>query len=260
MKTRGKRKGKKMLESTRSKPGLKFLWSHQGFLHRMIVRFANKVLRVIPFSIKYMVGRQFKKRLPPYSLLKGRVVVQVGAPFDTLNSGRSRGFYFSQLAGVDGRVLVIEPLVESVEAFKGRLKGQGIKNTIVHNSGAWSEPGESFINVDMNHPATNYTGDTVDYSTEREKEFQKVRIDLDTIDSIVEKYELSNVYLVSVTTNWAEEEILKGMTRLIQGGVKFISLAYGKDGEDYVRLMETLGYMEYSHDDRGITFINKETS
>lgn len=246
-----------MLDNTRSKPGLKFLWSHQGFVHRMMVRCANKILGIIPFSIKYMVGRQFKKRMPPYSLLKGRVVVQVGAPFDTLNSGRSRGFYFSQLAGKEGKVLIIEPLAESVEAFKGRLSEQGIQNTIVHNSGAWSEVSESFINVDMDHPATNYTGNTVDYSKEREKEFQKIRIELNTIDNIVEQYGISDVHLVSVTTNWAEEEILKGMTRLLESGVKYISLAYGKNGETYSSLMSHLGYTEYSHDDRGVTYANK---
>ena len=243
-----------MSEITREKPGVKFLWSHQGLLHRVVVKAANKVLRCIPFGIKYAIAIHFKKKTAPYSLVNGKVVVQIGAPFDTLNAGRSRGMYFSKLVGKQGKALIIEPVPESVVEFKKKVVAQRLDNVIVHECGAWSEPGESHINVDLKHPATNYTDKTVDYDTERECQFEKIKIKLDTVDNIAAAHELEDVFLVSITTNWAEEEILKGMSRLIEMGVQYICLAYGKDGEDYRELMQTMGYVSFSHDDRGVTY------
>lgn len=249
-----------MSESIKSKPGLKFLWSHQGAVHRLAVRLVNKFLALIPFKLKYLVARQFKKSQVPYSLVEGKTVVQIGAPYDTLNAGRSRGMMFSLMAGANGRVLIVEPLKESVEEFRKRLAELNLENTTVYQSGAWSSKTESVINVDVDHPATNFTGDTVDYAEERVSEFSQVKIQLDTIDNILSNSGLDKVDLISITTNWAEEEILKGMMSIIATGVQFICLAYGKNGEDYELTMQTLGYARYSHDDRGVTFQKVKTS
>ena len=244
-----------MSEITRDKPGIKFLWSHQGKFHRCLVKTANKVLSALPFRTKYFVVAKVKSRRIPYSLVAGKSVLQVGAPYDTLEAGRSRGMLFSQLAGNDGAVLIVEPLKESVEQFQRRLKDCGLVNTKVCESGVWSEATTSIINVDTEHPATNYTGSTVDYSEAREAQFEKVEISLDTIDNIVDSVGIKNIDLISITTNWAEEEILKGMSRVLSRGVKYICLAYGKDGEDYNNTMESYGYEILSHDDRGVTYI-----
>ena len=124
--------------------------------------------------------------------------------------------YFSKIIGRKGKALIIEPLTESVNEFRNRVDQLGIDNVVVHESGAWSEPGESYINVDVSHPATNFTGETVDYDSERVSQFEKVKIKLDTVDNICETYQMNEVFLVSITTNWAEEEILKGMSGLME--------------------------------------------
>lgn len=243
-----------MTDHIKDAPGLKFSWSHQGRLHRLLVRLVNRILVLVPFKLKYFLVRQVKKRQIPYSLIKGLSVVQVGAPYDTLNAGRSRGMMFSLMAGVDGRVLIVEPLRESVDAFRSRLSELDINNTTVHEAGAWSSKTESVINVDVAHPATNFTSDTVDYDEERISEYSQVKIQLDTLDNILIQNDLDNVDLVSITTNWAEEEILRGMEKVIANGIKYICLAYGKDGEDYSKHMEQMGYFALSHDDRGVTY------
>lgn len=248
-----------MQDNVRDRPSKKFLWSHQGLLHRVIVRIANKGLSLIPFKLKYTIAARMKKKHPPYSLVEGMNVIQVGAPFDTLMAGRSRGMYFSKLVGSDGRALIVEPLNESVMAFREKVDVLGLKNIIVHESGAWSEPGESYINVDLKHPATNYTGNTVDYSQERESQFKQVGIKLDTLDNIAKTNGLERVDMISITTNWAEEEILDGAKELMGNGVKYIALAYGKNGEDYSVKMNALGYRQYSHDDRGVTYVKTDT-
>ena len=199
-----------------------------------------------------------KKTQVPYSLVEGKTVVQIGAPYDTLNAGRSRGMMFSLMAGTGGRVLIIEPLQESVEEFRKRLVELNLENTTVFQSGAWSSKKESVINVDVDHPATNFTGDTVDYTEERVSDFSKVKIQLDTVDNILSQSGFDKVDLISITTNWAEEEILQGMSEALRVGVKYVCLAYGKDGEDYKDLMNDLGYTSLSHDDRGVTYVRAQ--
>ena len=243
-----------MSEITREKPGVKFLWSHQGRLHRYFVKTANKVLGMLPFRAKYLAVAKAKGRNIPYSLVEGKTVVQVGAPYDTLEAGRSRGMLFSQLVGTDGKVLIVEPLGDSVRKMKERLEDCGLHNTQVIESGAWSKQTTSVINVDLEHPATNYTGSTVDYEHTRAEQFEKIEISLNTLDSIVENAGLEHIDLVSITTNWAEEEILKGMSRVLNKGVEYVCLAYGKDGEDYRVMMAEYGYEVLSHDDRGVTY------
>ena len=243
-----------MTESIRKNPGLKFLWSHQGGVHRLVVRLVNKFLNLIPFKYKYIVASKLKKTKIPYSLVEGLTVVQVGAPFDTLNAGRSRGMIFSLLVGDAGNVHIVEPLMESVVEMRKRLKDLGLENTTVHQIGAWSKKGSSFINVDRDHPATNFTESTVDYSEHRKSQFEKFEINLDTLDSILGDKLQNEVDLVSITTNWAEEEILQGMAGLLNSGVTYICLAYGENGETYERKLAQLGYKLLSHDDRGVTY------
>ena len=63
---------------------------------------------------------------------------------------------------------------------------------------------------------------------------------------------------MSITTNWAELEILKGMKKTIDKGLEYICLAFGNPGTDYVKLMGGLGYLLFAYDDRGMTFRRKE--
>ena len=60
----------------------RFKWSHQALPHRVMVKSINKVLSLIPFSIKYGIGKQFRKKQPPYNLINGKTVIQIGSPFD----------------------------------------------------------------------------------------------------------------------------------------------------------------------------------
>ena len=77
---------------------------------------------------------------------------------------------------------------------------------------------------------------------------------MNTLDNIVQSAGLDHIDLVSITTNWAEEEILEGMEKIIERRVEYICLAYGKDGEFYSSKMNALGYEVLSHDDRGVTY------
>jgi len=236
---------------------LRFSWSHQARIHRLIVKYANFILKWIPFGIKYSIGKRLCRNKPPYNLIEGKTVVQIGAPDDTLQAGRSRGMYLSILAGPRGRVLIIEPDPISVTRLKETLRRQRIKNTRVIWSGAWSSYREIELFVNRRHPATNFTGGTVKYDEKRLKEYEKMIVKADTLDNILDQEGVEHVDLVSITTNWAELEILKGMKEVINSGLEYICLAYGNPGTDYIKLMDDLGYLFFANDDRGMTFKRK---
>ncbi len=248
-----------MSQTTNNKERFRFSWSHQAAAHRIMVKTINKILNLIPFSIKYGVGKQLRKSHPPYNLIKGKTVIQIGSPFDTLAAGRSRGMYFSLFAGIEGKSIIVEPAPISVEAFNQQLKKRGIKNTTVYWSGAWSEKGTTQLLIDESHPATNFTEGTVDYDKNRLDEYKKIEVPVDTVDNIIKALDLEDVFLISTTTNWAELEILEGMKETIAKGLPFICLAYGNPDTDYDKLMDGLGYDFYSHDDRGITYKQRKT-
>jgi len=107
----------------------RFLWSHDLWLHRILVRLYYRLARSIPFRAKYAIGQSIRRKRYPYQLInEGAVVAQIGAPKDTLLAGRSRAMYFSLFAGATGRVLVIEPDPESQAAFRQIMEKQDRTN------------------------------------------------------------------------------------------------------------------------------------
>lgn len=241
-------------QSLKRRP-LRYAWSHQAKTHRAVMRAANGILKQIPDGPKYQVGMLLRRSSLPYNLAGGLNVVQIGAPFDTLAAGRSRGAYLGLAAGSGGNLLIVEPLAKSVSAFE-KFADKHLKcGVTVVNNAVWSEPGEVELFVDDSHPATNFSDKTgVEYDDERLSEYRKVTVPSKTLDSIVEDAGFPQPDLVSITTNWAEQEILKGMTKMLAAGVRFVSLALGEDREDYRDLMDTLGYEALGFEDRGVTY------
>jgi FkbM family methyltransferase len=241
----------------RNRRYIKFLWSHDLAIHRYLVRIYNAFIRYIPFSIKYGLGLRLREKRFPYCLIKpGSVIVQVGAPRDTLLAGRSRGMYFSLLAGSNGKVFIIEPDIESATSFEKMLQARGLTNTIVCQFAAWNEKGVLQIYVNDRHPASSFTEGTKSYTGHRLSEFRAVEMQANTIDERVKQSGVEQVDLVSITTNGAERKILAGMRDLISSGLSYIALA--DTGEAYANMMEEFGYKLLAHDDRGFTFERKK--
>lgn len=248
-----------MAENVITKRPLKYSWSHQLWIHRTLVKIANSILRLLPFSIKYGIGKSLKKNSLPYSLIDDNfTIIQVGAPIDTLGSGRSRGMYFSLFnKGNKGQTIIIEPAQKSKEKFLQYRQQHGIDNMTFIHSGAWNSEQVLKFYFDPSHPATNFAAGTVDYSEEELKRFTLVEIPSNTVDSLIEKLNLEKVDLVSLTTNGSEEQILEGMQGLLDKGLKYIALAGGE--EEDIEIMKKFGYQFLSYDDRGATFVRKYT-
>ena len=222
-----------------------------------MVKRANAVLARVPLTPKYTVGSRLRRNKPPYSLVRpGDVVVQVGAPSDTLHSGRSRGMHLA-LRSRGGRAIIVEPDPASAKEFEAAAARLGLDHVSVVNSGAWHEPSTLELLVDRSHPATNFVAGTVDYDPERMADFDRVSVPVNTLDSIVRDVLGSTgpVRLLSVTTNNSEREILQGIGGLIESGLEYLCLA--RTGEGYDDLAAELGFERIAFDDRGFTYARR---
>lgn len=238
----------------------KYRWSHQGSFHRSVVKLGNRALASVPAAAKYRVAARVKSNALPYRLVKGKVAVQVGAPYDTLAAGRSRAAHLGMAAGTDGGLVVVEPFAKSCEIFEAFAKQHLPCETVVINAGAWSEAGEIDLEVDESHPATNFSSGAVPYSDDRMASFTSVTVRSDELDVLVAESGFGNPDLVSITTNWAEREILAGTKRLRNDGLRYIALALGENNEDYREEMLGLGYELLGHEDRGATYERRPDS
>jgi FkbM family methyltransferase len=146
----------------------------------------------------------------------------------------------------------VEPDVDSLNEYRSTLEQRGLRNAIFYPVAAWSEKTALTVYISDSHPASSFTEGTKEYQGDRLRQFRPVAIEADTLDNILADVGLTVIDLVSITTNGAEQEILKGMKRIMEAGLPFISLA--RTADDHIEVMGRLGYDLYSHDDRGFTF------
>jgi FkbM family methyltransferase len=223
-------------------------------------RFAfNKSLSLVPFSIKYGIASRLRKKKFPYRVIQnGDVVIQVGAPKDTLLAGRSRAMNFLQLVG-KGKVLVIEPDQTNCDALRSFSKRYVLTDRlIVCQMGAWSVAGELQFLSNPDHPATNILKvvQRAEGDAQPEAGYNSVTVSVDTLDNILAASELPKPRLISITANGAEPEILRGLAKTLTMNIPYISLA--ATGPGYIQLMSELNYDLVAYDDRGYTFCRRE--
>ncbi|HIB76129.1 MAG TPA: hypothetical protein EYO58_00660, partial [Flavobacteriales bacterium] len=160
-------------------------WNHRLAAHRAAVRISNRILRRVPFWIKYGLGQRARCNKLPYSIINEySTVLQIGAPADTLHAGRSRAMHFALLAP-KGRVVVIEPDRRSAEQFRALCKERDLVNVSVKEVGAWSSKKKLRLHVDPRHPATNFSEGSTDYDQKRLRDFETHDVDVDTLDNIL---------------------------------------------------------------------------
>ena len=218
-----------------NKEPLKFKWSHHSKVHVTFVKFVNRVARYIPWGIKYAVIPRLKRRAYPYCLIeKGDSVMQIGAPLDTMYTGRSRALLFAHMVGPEGAVLIVEP---------DRLE----------QCGAWNDKTVLDFFINEEHPATNFTAEARSYDESTMQDYTKVQVPVESVDNILKKNEIRHLKLVSITTNGAEEKILNGMEKAMSTGmIDYVCLA--RTGDGYHELMDRYGFVLHAYDDRGYSY------
>ena len=225
-------------------------WDHRHPIHRNGVKIANKTLRLLPLKLKYAAMGKRKLTEVPYNLVRnGDVVVQVGAPFDTLHSGRSRGFHLALAAGVDGKSFVVEPHPVSVGEYQKAARLFGLEMTAIEAAVAPSA-GTVELLFDPDHPATNFVDGVANYSEDEKARFLRRTSRSDLLDNLVDSDE--SVKVLSITTNGAEFIALEGAANLLSR-TEYVALA-GPDRGAYDETLAALGFEFLSFDDRGVTY------
>lgn len=227
---------------------------------RLATRPAAWVLLAIPEKLKYAVGLSSRRRRKPYSLIEsGDVVIQIGVPSDLLRVGRSRAAYFLNLVAGNGKLVIMEPDPENCRQFSDYAKRNGLSDKlIVVNAGGWSSETTLTFFQSRQHPASAVLAGVAEISAEdmERRGYRRIDVPVTTVDAVLAKHKLPLPKLVSITTNGAEIEILRGMKETFaRNAPRYISLAITGDG--YAQEMKSLGYEHLADDDRGFTFVRK---
>lgn len=220
-------------------------------LHRALRKAAYSVLWRLPRSIKEVALHAFLARRLPYRVVQpGDTVIQIGAPWDILKSGRSRFIHFLRRVGSDGKVVVVEPDETNVRHLREYIRRYGIQNLTLVPSGVWSHRTRLRFLVDPENPASNLVEDMFDTKRADLGRFQASEIEVESLDQVASTLNLGPVRMISITSNGSENRILEGMSDL-QNSVEYIATI---DKFEKYPLLAEYGYQPYGGDDRGYTF------
>ena len=223
-------------------------------LHQVLRVSSYGVLKLLPISWRYAIGRQLRRDLEPYSLLSdGATVVQIGAPWDLIRVGRSRAMQFSHFVGPNGRVIVIEPDPDNTAAIDAHIAGQRISNVTLIRKGAWSEATELTFLSSPDHPAASLVEGVYDETRTDTESYKTISIPVDTVENMLAGLDVSRIDLLSITTNGSEREILKGLGPYADK-VQYLSVVGDARNFDEIG---TLGFEYRGVDDRGHLFERK---
>lgn len=218
-------------------------------VHHALRKAAYAVLWRLPDGFKYAVGSLWRRFRLPYRLLgPGDVVIQIGAPWDTLRAGRSRAVHFARRVGDAGRVIAIEPAPDNVTALEQFARRNRLASLSVIPKGAWSRKARLRFLVNPEHPASNLVEEVWDAEEQRDRSrYDATEIEVDTVDAMAPGQ--GPVRLLSITTNGSELEILKGAARTLQR-IEYVSVITPRADE----ILKAHGFSAFGHDDRGYTY------
>jgi len=163
-------------------------------------------------SVRFRVIKWTERAPLPMAIARGDTVVQVGAV------GDGELWSMLPLVGAEGRVVVVEPSPENVDAIRQRLTRDGITNVTVIDKGAWSGPGKQTLHV---HPKWSASNIILDSGTKHDRAMTPgdyagaVEIDVDRLDDLLALHGIEHCDFIKITVMGAELHVLSGMDRLL---------------------------------------------
>jgi len=229
------------------------------WLWRLATRPIAWALALLPEQQKYKLGLPKRSNRLPYSLIQpDDVVFQIGAPSDLLKVGRSRAGYFAHLVSGNGKLVVMEPDPINCREFEAFAKRCGFSdNVIVIAKGGWDKETVLGFFQSREHPASAIVSELNAATSAQMKRrgYTEIEVPVTTVDAVIKEYNLPIPKLISITTNGAEPNILKGMSETLKTGPEYLSLAI--DDNAYKKEMSEIDYEFIIDDDRGHTFKRK---
>jgi len=184
-------------------------------------------------------------------------VIQVGAPWDILKSGRSRSIHFAYAVGNTGQVFVVEPVEESVTTMRKVADSLDLRCIVQIPFGAWSHRDTLKFLVDPEHPAANLVDEVFVESREDRGSFIENSIEVDAIASLLEGHRIEQIRVLSLTTNGSELKILDGVGPELLSRTEYVSVI---DDPRKNTGYDALGFDYFGEDDRGFLLRNRNVA
>jgi len=217
--------------------------------HTKLRKVAYSILWRLPYSIKYRMFRLYLKNVKPYSVIRpGDTIIQVGAPWDILRSGRSRAVQFALQVGDSGRVFVFEPVEQSNLEMSSALGKLGINCMTQYQTGLWSHKCKLRFFSDPNHPASNLVSEVYDANRTDMEKYDSMDVDVTSMSVALKSEHIDQIRLLSLTTNGAEEKIIEGIGSKLLSRIEFLSVI---DDPRKTSVYSKAGFEYFSEDDRG---------
>lgn len=224
-------------------------------IHTALRKISYSILWNVPDSLKYTLFSQYLRRVKPYSVVsEGDTVIQVGAPWDILKSGRSRALHFAILVGGSGKVFAVEPVKESIEKMTLMLEKLKIESMTQIKSGAWTHKDTLSFLVDKENPAANIVDDVVKQDRGDLERFSKIEIEVDSLENLLSDQTISTIRLLSLTTNGSEDKIISGLGEKLRARVEYVSVI---DDPRETTVYSDFGFDFFAEDDRGYLLRNR---
>jgi len=186
-----------------------------------------------------------------YQLQKGDTVVDVGAGWGFNTVG------FSREVGNGGRVIAVEPDAGNLAVLRGNIELNRCTNVDVVGKGIWNQRDILPLQIKERR-----SGNSLVATKGKTVGMEKVQVD--TLDNILEEVGISKVDLIKLDIEGAEIEALKGMDRTLnRNGARIVIAAYHViDGQPtyktIIAAMKAAGFISIFDSRNGIAYFEKK--
>jgi len=217
------------------------------FKKKIIKTFFNEEnyhkIKFLKILLDYKIGKPYNeiiKFLP--GLINGKGTI--------LDVGANMGQYLCRLSKYfpNSTIISFEPIHVNFLCLKKMKKILGLKNAEIYELAVSDKNGtDTMVTPYIKEvPITTQSGliDSVKYSIEKDKKFQKNEVHTTTIDDIVFSNNMSNIILIKVDTEGAENKVLRGALQTILRYKPLLILETSIEDTEVRKLIE-IGYNAY---------------
>jgi FkbM family methyltransferase len=197
----------------------------EKFIYKVIPSYAKKNLPEYAFRIALDII--FRYRGSKDSPLKSGKFYGFGPGETVVECGAYLGYYSmkaSEIVGETGRVIAIEPIEENLKIFRENVKANALSNVTIIPKGIWNGPRQMAIFREQRQRASLI--ENVVEGKERHT------ISCDSIDNILQGFNLDTIGFIRIQVNGAELEALEGMRHSLPKTKRIlVSALYKRNGK-----------------------------
>ncbi len=234
---------------------LKYTYNLINLLHMDTIIY-NFFFLHVPIKFFFYFNSSYSGYLKEYIPQEGDIVIEGGAYTGNFT------ILLSRLVGKSGKVFAIEANPKICSILKNRLKRLKINNVIVINRGLWDNTNN--IKLPINEQ-TRKKGFSIATSS-AEKNAESLILQNITIDTLIQKYNITRLNYIAMDVEGAEIEALKGAKNTLKKFNVHLAIAsyHYRDGKQTYTTVEKIlkkyGYETYTDNPIHLTTYGLPTS